>query len=79
MAWNCPQCGACWSDLFMGPCPHPILHTMATNANPPWPTCDHDFYPSDTSVGGLVCRKCGSWQPSSPTTYISMLAVGETA
>lgn len=73
--WVCPNCGACWSDLFIGPCPHPILHVTAANTCPQPPACDHDFIPTNTSQGGMVCRKCGKWEPT-PQRYTSVSAVG---
>lgn len=76
MAWICPNCGACWSDLFLGPCPHPRVTVTATDTLPPQPPpCDHDFIAQDTTMGGMTCRKCGRWEPT-PQRYYSVSAVG---
>lgn len=64
-AWVCPTCGACWSDLFIGPCPHPTMTVTAANTLPPEPPkCAHEWMPSDTSMAGHYCRKCREVRPA---------------
>jgi len=53
--WVCPNCGACWSDLFIGPCPHPRVTTAAAHTGD---RCNHTW---EQQTVGLRCRRCHNW------------------
>ncbi len=69
MSWTCSQCGAVWSPVFVGPCPHPVELVSTADANPP-----HSYeYEGYATTGGPRCVTCRRTPPEIPNTTISQV------